>query len=132
MKIQLKKKLKNHFKSDWQLYAMFLLTFSWFLIFSYLPMTGLSMAFTEYELGSGILGFFTGKWVGLKYFEEFVTGIDFGRIIRNTLCISLLDIAINFTLPIVLAVMFDQIANKYFKKVTQTISYLPKFISNLI
>lgn len=122
----------KHIKRDWQLYVMFAFPFVWFVIFSYLPMLGLTMAFTEYDLGSGIGGFFTGTWAGLKYFKEFVGGYDFWRILRNTVCISLLDIAVNFPLPIVLAVMFDQLRNKYFKKATQTIAYLPKFISMVI
>jgi len=132
MKKLSKTKLLKHIKSDWQIYLMFLLPFVWFLIFCYLPMAGLTMAFTEYELGSGLRGFFTGEWVGLKYFKQFTQAFDFWRIIRNTICISLLDIAVNFPLPIVLALMFDQITNKIFKKVSQTITYLPKFISMVI
>ena len=126
------KNFSTHMKGNWQLYAMFLLPFIWFLIFCYIPMSGLMMAFTEYEIGSGISGFFTGEWVGLKYFKEFFAGQDSLRIIRNTLVISLLDIAVNFPLPIILALLFDQVTNKSFKKFTQTIMNLPRFISMVI
>lgn len=119
-------------KSTWPLYAMFALPAIWFVVFSYVPMAGLLMAFNEYEPGSGILGFFTSDWVGLQHFTRFFTSFYAWRVIRNTVVISLLDIAVNFFSPILLALMFNELINKTFKKIAQSITYLPKFISMVV
>lgn len=127
-----RKPLLRELKSTWPLYAMFALPAIWFLIFSYVPMVGIFMAFSEFEPGSGILGFFTGEWVGLKHFVRFFSSYYAWRIIRNTVAISFLDILVNFFSPILLALMFNEIINKTFKKVAQSITYLPKFISMVV
>lgn len=127
-----RKPLLQELKTTWPLYVMFAFPAIWFVIFSYIPMAGLLMSFTEYEPGSGIVGFFTGEWVGLKYFKQFFTSYYAWPIIRNTVVISLLDILVNFFAPILLALLFNELKSKVFKKTAQSITYLPKFISMVV
>lgn len=119
-------------KTTWPLYVMFALPAIWFILFSYLPMLGIFMSFAEYEPGSGIVGFLTGEWVGFKHFKRFFTSYYAWNIIRNTVVISLLDIAVNFFAPIVLALLLNELRCKAFKKTAQSITYLPKFISMVV
>lgn len=98
----------------------------WVAIFAYYPMYGVFMSFVDYIPGKEI---FSSQWVGFKWFMEFFTSPDFGIIMRNTLVISGLNLLIGFPAPILLAILFNEIRNKYFKKTIQSISYLPYFIS---
>lgn len=95
-------------------------------IFAYYPMYGVIVSFMDYIPGAPILG---SKWVGLKYFVEFLNSPDLGSILRNTLAISGLNIVFGFPAPIILALLLNELRNKHFKKVVQTVSYLPNFIS---
>lgn len=102
------------------------------VIFNLIPMFGLIMGFKNYNITSGIKGIFTSDWVGLKYFKEFVTDYKFGRLVRNTVVLSVLKLVFTFPIPIVFAIMVNEIKNLKFKKVLQTCSYLPHFISWVI
>lgn len=109
------------------IYLFFLLpAVVWFFIFCYVPMYGILMAFKDYNFGLGVM---RSPWVGLRYFTDFITDIDFYHIIRNTLCISLLKLIFGFPAPIILALMLNSVINTKFKKVIQTVSYLPYFVS---
>jgi len=99
------------------------------LIFSYTPMFGILMAFKEYSISTGIKGIFTSEWVGLKHFDEFINDYRFGEIVRNTLVLSLLKVLFTFPAPILLAIILNEAKNLRFKKIVQTVSYLPHFIS---
>ncbi|WP_313561214.1 ABC transporter permease [Ruminiclostridium cellobioparum] len=92
-------------------------------------MIGIIIAFKDYSITSGFTGFFTSNWIGLKYFKEFVTDYRFGELVRNTLVISTLKMIFAFPVPILLALMISEAGNKGFKRVIQTASYLPNFIS---
>lgn len=96
------------------------------LIFAYIPMYGVLMAFQEFQLGD-----FPGlsNWVGLKHFILLFTDPNFSTVMRNTIVISLLKLLINFPIPIIFAVLLNEITSVRFKKSIQTISYLPHFIS---
>jgi putative aldouronate transport system permease protein len=96
------------------------------LLFHYVPMYGIVIAFKEYSPYLGILG---APWVGLEHFRSFLTDPKFWSVIRNTLVISALDIGFGFPAPIVFALLANEIASRRFKRVMQTISYLPHFIS---
>ncbi len=102
------------------------------LIFNYIPMVGVLMAFKKYKITSGFMGIFTSPWVGLKYFEEFVTDYNFFSILKNTLVMSLLKMIFTFPLPILLALVLNEVKCMPFKKLVQTTSYLPYFISWVI
>ena len=96
------------------------------MVFAYRPMIGVIMAFQDYDIMLGIMG---SPFVGLKHFYDFLTTQDFYTALRNTISINLLSILIGFPLPIIFAIMFFSMRNGIFKKMTQTISYLPHFVS---
>nr|WP_214631130.1 ABC transporter permease subunit [Paenibacillus agaridevorans] len=101
-------------------------------VFNYLPMFGVLMAFKDYSISSGIKGIFTSDWVGLKYFKEFVGAYNFKLIVTNTLAISLLKLFFTFPMPILLAIMFNEVRVHFFKRFAQTVSYFPHFISWIV
>ncbi|MEC0091766.1 ABC transporter permease [Paenibacillus macquariensis] len=98
-------------------------------IFSYIPMWGVLTAFQDYSPAKGFLG---SEWVGFKHFRMFFNAPEFWQIMRNTIVISLLKLFIAFPAPIVLALMLNEVKNAAFKRLVQTISYLPHFISWVI
>jgi putative aldouronate transport system permease protein len=99
------------------------------LIFSYIPMYGVLMAFKDYSIFDG---FVKSPWVGLKHFRMFFESPEFNRVIRNTIVISFLKFFIGFPAPIFLALMLNEVKHMAFKRVVQTVSYLPHFISWVI
>ncbi|WP_138754684.1 ABC transporter permease [Paenibacillus sinopodophylli] len=104
------------------------------LLFSYVPMFGLYMAFINYSPGGGSFfgQFFTTEFVGLEWFNYFFTNGDFYRVMRNTLAQSFLSLLFGFPMPIILALMINELRNGWFKKTFQTVSYMPHFISWVI
>ncbi len=124
-----KKKKKSIWRRIWQhrLYYLFMLPgIIWFIIFSYIPMYGLTVAFKDFNFIGGITG---SPWAGLKYFKEFFNFYQSWEIIRNTLTISVMKLVIGFPMPIILALLLNEVKLMKFKKTVQTISYLPHFIS---
>lgn len=111
------------------LYIMALPVVLYYLIFCYAPMYGVVIAFKQYEVVKGILG---SNWVGLKYFEQFFKGIYFTRILKNTLVISIYQLIVAFPIPILFALLTNEIGNIHFKRTVQTITYLPHFISMVV
>ena len=109
----------------WQLYAMMILPFIYFIVFKYIPMFGNVLAFRRYRPGLGVFG---SEWVGLRYFKMFFKDPAFWRAFRNTIGLSLLNLVINFPIPIIFALLLNEIRNLFFKKAVQTISYMPSFI----
>ena len=120
---------KSHFSRYWQLYAMLLLPVIYFIIFKYVPMFGNVLAFRRYRPGLGPYG---TDWVGLRYFEKFMGDRAFWQAFRNTLTLSLLNLLVNFPIPIVFAVMLNEVRHLRFKKLVQTVSYMPRFISTVV
>jgi putative aldouronate transport system permease protein len=116
------------------LFVLMLPAFIATLLFSYGPMFGLYMAFTNYQPGGGsfLQQFFGAEFVGLKWFEYFFSTGDFYRVMRNTLATSLLTLLFGFPAPIILALMLNEAKQGFFKRFTQTVSYLPHFISWVI
>jgi putative aldouronate transport system permease protein len=102
------------------------------IVFSVVPMFGIIMAFKDYKITMGISGIFTSNWVGLKHFREFVNEYNFAILVKNTLIISFLKLIFTFPLPIFFALVLNEIRAIGFKRVVQTISYLPNFISWVI
>lgn len=98
----------------------------WFIIFSYIPMGGIIMAFTDYNLADG---FWHSPWVGFKYFKQFFENHFFRLVMRNTVCISLIKLAFGSPMPIIFALLLNEMKNIRYKRITQTISYLPHFLS---
>jgi putative aldouronate transport system permease protein len=101
----------------------------YFFVFHYIPMGGLLMSFQKYSPAKGIFG---SKWVGMRNFVDFFSGPYVGRLIRNTTLIGLLDLAVNFPAPIIFALLLNEIRQRHFKKIIQTVSYMPYFISAVV
>lgn len=118
--------LRYRLKQYWPAYLMLLPVVIWYLIFMYAPMSGLVIAFKKYSV---IKGIFDSPWVGLENFEKLFTNATFQRAIRNTLIISALNLGIGFPVPIIFAFMLNELHSSHYKKLVQTVSYLPHFIS---
>jgi putative aldouronate transport system permease protein len=116
-------------KRDRLLLFMLLPGILYFLVFKYAPMYGVVIAFQRYNLYKGI---FDSEWVGLKYFIEFFQGPDAWRLIRNTLLLNVYQLLFAFPAPILLALAFNELRKAWFKKISQTISFLPHFISTVV
>lgn len=113
----------------WQLYLFALVPVAFVVIFSYLPMGGILMAFKDFSIRKGILG---SPWAGFKYFEQLFDSPIFFDILRNTVVISLYSIAVGFPFPILLALSFNEVHNQKIKKLIQTITFAPYFISTVV
>nr|WP_309119298.1 ABC transporter permease subunit [Paenibacillus sp.] len=111
------------------LYLMVLPGFLTLLIFHYFPMYGILIAFKDYSAPKGIWG---SEWVGLKYFNSFFKDPMAFRVLKNTLLLGLYTLFWSFPAPIILALLFNELRNKHFKKLIQTVSYFPHFISVVI
>lgn len=116
-------------KKQWELQLMVVPALILVFIFSYIPMYGVLMAFQDYSIFDG---FWASPWVGFKHFEMFFNAPEFWTIMRNTLVISALKLIIGFPAPIILALMLNEVKQMAFKRVIQTISYLPHFLSWVI
>lgn len=126
-------KKKNHFlhnlKRDSLLYFLLLLPIGYILIFKYAPIYGLVMAFQDYNIFEGING---SEWVGLDVFRFIFEQDSFYRALKNTLVLNVLDLIAGFPAPILLAILLNEVRQAAFKKVTQTVLYLPHFLSWVI
>jgi len=114
------------YKRYFSLVLMFLPAFIYFIVFHYIPIYGVTIAFKDYKIAKGILG---SEWVGLEHFRKMMSNFMFTRAVRNTIIISLAKLICGFPTPIILALLLNEIKNLKFKKVVQTISYLPHFLS---
>ncbi|MFV0401437.1 MAG: ABC transporter permease [Oscillospiraceae bacterium] len=121
--------IKTELQRHWQLYLMLLLPVVYIIIFAYLPMAGISIAFREYSLRSGMFG---DEFVGLKYFRQFFSSPMFSTVMKNTLIISFYSLLVSFPTPIILAVFLNEIRSKFVKKTIQTVTYAPYFISTVV
>lgn len=119
-------RFRRRFRKERELWIISAFILLWLAIICYYPMYGLIIAFKYYVPGRP---FFSAKWVGFKYFSQFLTSRDFPIVMRNTLAISGLNILFGFPAPILLALLLNELKSKRYKRVVQTISYLPHFIS---
>lgn len=116
-------------RERWRIYVMMLPGLVILILFAYLPMFGLTMCFNDYNPILGVKGFWQSEWVGLKWFEKFVTSFYFVRLMRNTLLINLAKLGFGFWVPILFALLLNEETNRKIKKTVQTVSYMPYFIS---
>jgi putative aldouronate transport system permease protein len=121
--------IRKDLRRNWIIYLMALPVIAYYLIFHYGPMYGLQIAFKDYSPAGGIWG---SPWVGFKHFDSFFNGIYFWRLIRNTVLINVYDLIFGFPAAIILAILLNEIRKMAFKRVVQTISYLPHFISIVV
>jgi putative aldouronate transport system permease protein len=121
--------LRKVFARDKYLYLMVLLPLAYFIVFHYVPLYGVTLAFKNFDIGKGIMG---SPWVGLKYFEEFFSNPYSWQLIRNTIVLRLWHLTIGFPAPIILALLLNELRGERFKRLVQTSSYLPHFISMVV
>lgn len=126
---------RKAFMQHYWLYILMIPGILYMLIFNYTPMAGLVMAFEDFSPYNGdtaIRALFGSPFAGLKYFEKLFTGPDFWRLLRNTLAISLANLIFAFPAPIILALLLNELRCKWFKRFSQTLVYIPHFVSIVI
>lgn len=117
-------------RKDKALYLMLLPGLLFYIVFKYMPMYGVVIAFQDFSIGKGI---WNSEWVGLKHFENFFLHNPYAwRVIRNTILISVYELLFSFPAPIVLALLLNELKSMMFKRVVQTISYMPHFLSTVV
>jgi putative aldouronate transport system permease protein len=116
-------------KRDIWLYLMILIPMIAVIIFNYVPMAGLIIAFKDYDV---ISGFADSPWIGFDAFQEVFKSKEFYQVLRNTLMLNIMDFIIGFPAPIILAIMLNEVRVKWFKKISQTLLYMPYFLSWII
>lgn len=121
--------LKNRILRNWELYLMFLPVLIFFLVFHYGPMYGVQIAFKKFSPVKGIMG---SPWRGFYYFEKFFNSYQFTELIGNTLILSLYQMIVSFPMPILLALMVNELRSERMKKTVQTVTYAPHFISTVV
>lgn len=124
-----KKPILKRMGSYWQLYLMLLIPVVLTIIYKYIPMYGIQIAFRDYKASRGMFG---SEWVGLKWFERFFSSPNCVRMIKNTVLLSFYGLLWSFPIPIILALMINQLRFKKFKKTVQTVLYAPHFISIMV
>ncbi|MDQ7904768.1 ABC transporter permease subunit [Phytohabitans sp. ZYX-F-186] len=120
---------RRAFRRDWQLYSLALLPLVFFVVFRYLPMIGNVIAFRRFRPGGSIFGEY---WVGLRYVKMFLSDPTFWDVFTNTLILGGLTLLVCFPLPIVLALLLNEVRTRYLKRFVQSVSYLPHFLSIVI
>ena len=123
------KLFKKSLVKNWELYLLLIPAFTYFIIFQYWPLYGVQIAFREFN---PVAGFFGSPWVGLQHFTRFFNSFAFERVLVNTLTISFLQLAIGFPIPIILAIMLEELLFVRFKKILQMVTYAPHFISVVV
>ena len=122
-------RLQTALKRHWMVYLMAVPVMAYYIVFCYLPMFGIVIAFQDFRVTRG---FFRSDWVGLEHFVDYFDSIYAWQTIRNTLSISLLGLIFGFPAPILLALMLNEVTNTKFKRTVQTITYMPYFISLVV
>jgi putative aldouronate transport system permease protein len=124
-----RKRLSLHLKQDALLYVFLILPMAYFLMFRYVPMYGVLIAFKDYNIFKGV---FASNWVGLDVFKEIFTIKEFGRAVKNTLLLNGLDLLVGFPAPLLLAILLNELRSNRFKRAANFVLYLPHFLSWVI
>ena len=124
-----KRNVKTYLKNSWQLYAMLIIPVVYMILFKYKPMLGVVVAFKKFNVFQGI---WNSPWIGLANFEEAFSSRDFWNALANTLILNIGDLIIGFPIPIFLAVFLNELRSSKIRKTTQTLLYLPNFLSWVI
>lgn len=128
-----KKKLsRNYFKRYWQLYVLLAIPMLYFLVFKYIPMVYIQIAFKKYSIIQSVWEMPLAKNNGFQYFIQAFSNPEFMRALRNTIVLNLLDLCIGFPIPIIFALILNELVFKRFKKVVQTIAYMPHLVFFLL
>lgn len=116
-------------RREYGLYLIFLVPLIWYIVFMYVPMYGLQIAFRRYNARLGILG---SPWVGLQYFQQFFGSYYFGRLLVNTIVLNVYQMALGFPIPILLALIISEIRLRPLQKAVQNVTYVPYFLSVVV
>lgn len=127
--VKLRKARWKAILSNWQLYLFVLPAVVYFIVFHYAPMYGVQIAFRNYKAD---LGFFGSPWVGIEHFTRFFNSYYFVTVMRNTLTITTLTLLLGFPLPVLLALLLNEVRHNKYKKLVQTVSFAPHFISVVV
>lgn len=119
---------KTEFRKNWVLYVMSLIPVAFLVLFAYMPMYGIQIAFKDYKLLSGFSG---SSWIGIKHFINFITSPSFYQVLRNTVILSFYNLLL-FPLPIILAISLTYVPSAKFRKSVQMITYIPHFLSVIV
>ncbi len=122
-------RIPRSIRKNWDLYLLILPVVAYFIILKYLPMYGIQIAFKDFSASKGIWG---SDWVGFKHFFRFFNNYQFGTLIKNTVGISLYNLAFAFPAPILFALMLNEVRSKWFKKSVQSITFAPHFLSTVV
>lgn len=122
-------RLRNHLWRDRYLYVIFAPVLLFFILFHYVPLYGIQVAFKNYNIFAGIA---KSPWVGFDQFVKFFTGPYFIRTLKNTFAISFYGLVFGFPIPIILALLLNEVRTVWYKKLIQTLSYLPHFVSSVV
>jgi putative aldouronate transport system permease protein len=129
VRINRRVQIKRDFKKNWNVYMIALPVIAFYVIFHYVPMGGVMIAFQKYVPSKGLFG---SPWIGFENFSNFFNSIYCWRTISNTFILSLYDLAVGFPIPIVFALLLNEIRNKGYKRLVQTTTYMPFFISIVV
>ncbi|MEF3302228.1 ABC transporter permease [Paenibacillus sp. GYB003] len=121
--------MRRSLKKNWDLYVLISPVIIYYLVFHYFPMYGLQIAFKNFVASKGIWG---SPWVGFDHFERFFNSFYFWRLIRNTIGINLYELLVAFPAPLILALMINEVRHKSFRKLIQTVTYAPHFLSTVV
>ena len=126
-----RERLEKDLRNNWQLYVMILPVLVGFFLFRFYPLYGLQIAFKDYNIVAGVRG---SEWVGLENFFKFVEDPFFFRVVKNTVVLGFWTLVISYPLPIIFAVLLNEVKQQHglFKRVTQSISYLPHFVAVVV
>lgn len=128
-RIRKRKSIFNQIFRNYELYLFVLPAIVWYIMFLYVPMYGVQIAFRDYNGAFGIHG---SPWVGLKHFRNFFTSYYFWPLIRNTIYLSVYSLVAGFPVPIIFALSLNEVRNLRYKKFVQTVTYMPHFISIIV
>ncbi|MCU6712561.1 ABC transporter permease subunit [Paenibacillus sp. J5C_2022] len=123
------KVISKSVQRNWQLYALIFPVVVYYFVFHYMPLYGIQIVFKDFIASKGIL---ESPWVGMEHFERFFNGYFFWRLIKNTLGIGVYELLVGFPFPIFLALLINEVRNKYFKNIIQTVTYAPHFLSTVV
>ncbi|MCL2320153.1 MAG: ABC transporter permease subunit [Treponema sp.] len=121
--------MRRNLRGRWDLLLLFSIPLAWYILFQYVPIYGIQIAFRRFNPSLGIL---KSPWVGLLYFKQFFNSYYFWELIRNTLFLSLFQMLVGFPIPIVLALIINEIRFKRFRKFLQNVTYIPHFLSLVV
>jgi len=126
---KMKKSTWKKIKKSKYLYLMMLIPIVYYVLFHYMPLYGVLIAFKDYKVAKGVWG---SPWVGFKWFAKFLTDEYFWKLVRNTLLLNIYGLLWGFPIPVVLALMLNEVTHSGFKRIIQSVSYLPHFISTVV